>query len=117
MKETRIRKISEEIRRALSDILRNKLRDPRVGELVSISQVRVSGDLSQAHVGISVFGSAEEREETIKALERAKGFLRTELGRSVKLRTVPELIFDSDTTIEDSMHMYELIREVNHEEQ
>lgn len=115
MKDTRLHKISEEVKRELSDIIQNKIKDPRISPIVSVSHVEVTGDLSYAKVGISVLGDDEARERTLEGLESAKGFIRKELGRAVKLRAVPELIFENDDSIEKSLEMFRLIEEVNHD--
>lgn len=114
MKEKRIHKISEELKREISDIIQNKLKDPRISPIVSVSHVKVTGDLSYAKVGITVLGDDEARAETLEGLESAKGFIKKELGENMNLRVMPELIFENDDSIEKSMEMFELIKEVNH---
>ncbi|MDO5713470.1 MAG: 30S ribosome-binding factor RbfA [Tissierellia bacterium] len=108
--------MSEELKREISDIVQNKIKDPRISPIVSISKVNVTGDLSFATVGVSVLGDKREREETLKGLESAKGFIKKELGKNLKLRAIPELIFENDESIEKSMEMFKLIEEVNHDE-
>lgn len=112
----RVHQISEEVRRALSDIVQNKVKDPRIPTIISISHVDVTNDLSFAKVYVSVFGTDEQREEAIEGLNSAKGFIKKELGRIVKLRAMPELIFVSDESIEKGIKMIHLIDEVNHGE-
>lgn len=112
----RVHQISEEVRRALSDIVQNKVKDPRIPTIISISHVDVTNDLSFAKVYVSVFGTDEQREEAIEGLNSAKGFIKKELGRIVKLRAMPELIFVSDESIEKGIKIIHLIDEVNHGE-
>lgn len=114
MKEKRLNRISEEIKRELSDIIQNKLKDPRIHSIVSVNQVEVAGDLSQARIGISTYGTEEEQEETLAGIKSAKGFIKRELGRQTKIRSIPDLIFYNDQSIEKSIEMLELIQEVNH---
>ena len=113
MNKKRTQQISEEVRKCLAEIVQNKLKDPRIPTLLSISSVEVTNDLSFAKVYVSVLGSEKEKEEAIKGLNSAKGFLKKELGRSVKLRAMPELIFTGDDSIERGVRMSKLIDEVN----
>lgn len=115
MNSKRIHQISEEVRRSLSDIIQNRIKDPRIPMMTSVSHVDVTGDLSYAKVYISVLGTNEERNNAIKGLESAKGFIKKELGRDVKLRAMPELLFINDDSIERGLEMSHLIDEVNHE--
>lgn len=114
MDNKRISKISEEVRRCLSDIVQNRIKDPRIPDLTSISHVDVTRDLSFAKVYVSCFGSDKERESAVEGLESAKGFIKKELAKEVKLRIMPELIFIKDDSIERAMEMDKLIDEVNH---
>lgn len=115
MNSKRIHQISEEVKRSLSDIIQNRLKDPRIPMMTSVSYVEVTGDLSYAKVFISVLGTDLEREKAIKGLNSAKGFIKKELGRDVKMRAMPELIFISDDSIERGIEMSNLIDEVNHD--
>ncbi|MDO5715004.1 MAG: 30S ribosome-binding factor RbfA [Tissierellia bacterium] len=115
MNKKRIHQISEEVKRSISDIIQNKLKDPRIPILTSVSHVEVTGDLSYAKIYISVLGSDEDRESALEGLESAKGFIKKELSREVKLRVMPELIFIKDDSIEKGIEMSKLIDEVNHE--
>lgn len=91
----RAERVAEEIRQALSEILRRKMHDPRVA-LASISEVDLSPDLRHARVYVSALDDPERRREAVAGLSRAAGFLRRELGRSLRLRYLPELTFLPD---------------------
>jgi ribosome-binding factor A len=91
----RAERVAEEIRLALSEILRRKMHDPRVA-LASITEVGLSPDLRHARVYVSVLDDPGRREEAVEGLTRAAGFLRRELGRSLRLRHLPELTFVPD---------------------
>src|SRR5215469_14998259 len=91
-------KLGELIAVELSELLRTRIKDPRIG-FASITHVDVSGDLRYAKVSISVMGSPEERKETMKGLKNATGFLRHELASRITLRYTPELSFKLDTSI------------------
>src|SRR5260370_7987457 len=92
----------------LSNLLRTGLKDPRVG-FASITHVEVSGDLRHAKVFVSVMGSPEEQEGTVKGLKHAAGFLRRELAGRLVLRYMPELVFKLDMSIEQGSTVLELI--------
>lgn len=94
----------------LSDLLRTRVKDPRVG-FASITHVEVSGDYRHAKIYVSVMGSEEERANTMKALKHATGFLRHELASRIVLRYMPEIVFKLDTSIEQGSRILALIRE------
>lgn len=91
----RAERIAEEIRLALSEILRRKMHDPRVA-LASITEVDLSPDLRHARVYVSALDDPGRREEAVEGLSRAAGFVRRELGRMLRLRYLPELTFVPD---------------------
>ena len=102
-------KLGELFAAELSDLLRTRVKDPRVG-FASITHVEVSGDYRHAKIYVSVLGSEEERVATMKALKHATGFLRHELASRVVLRYMPEIVFKLDTSIEQGSRILELIR-------
>jgi ribosome-binding factor A len=108
-------KLGELIAAELSDLLRTRVKDPRVG-FASITHVEVSGDLRHAKVFVSVMGSPEERAETMKGLKNATGFLRHELATRLVLRYMPELVFKLDNSIEEGARILALINQVEQEE-
>ena|SRR5919199_855049 len=104
-------RLGELIAAELSDLLRTRVKDPRVG-FASITHVEVSGDLRHAKVFVSVMGELSEQEETIKALKHATGFLRHELAERITIRYMPELVFKLDTSIEQGSRILEMIRQL-----
>jgi len=112
MAKHRIDRISEEVKRVVSDIIRNNIKDPRVSSLSSIVDVEVTPDLRYAKVYVSVLGSEEEKVSTIKGLTSAAGFIRRELGNAMKLRYLPEIVFELDRSIEHGSNIMKLINEV-----
>lgn len=114
MNSKRINRISEEVKRTISDIVQNELKDPRIPSITSISHVEVTNDLSYANVYVSVLGNDFDRDEAIEGLNSAKGFIKKELSKKIKLRAMPELIFIKDDSIEKSLELDKLIDEVNH---
>ena len=104
----RTERIGDLIRGELSELLRREMNDPRV-QLASISRVAVSPDLRQARVGVSVLGSETQRDDAVRALERAKGFLRHSLAHRLSLRVTPELHFELDRGAEHSRQIEDLL--------
>ena len=106
----RSRRVGDQIQRTLSELLRRDVRDPRLGP-VTITEVRVSQDLSHAKVFYSVLGGARDPALTQEILDNAAGHLRGPLGRALSLRHAPELHFEADTLIDEGARMSELIRD------
>ena len=105
----KIGRINSDIKIAISDILRD-VKDPRVSKLISVVKVDVSGDLSYASIYVSAIEGADKTSESVKALNKgAAGFIRSELGRRVKLRKVPEIKFIADDSIEKSTEISRII--------
>jgi len=105
----RIDRISEEVRRELDKIIREDVRDPRVGGMFSIVRCEVTRDLKFCKVRVSVLEN-DKREPMIAALKNAAGFIRRELGHRVQLRYTPELIFELDTNIEYAARINEILK-------
>mgnify|MGYP001286500322 CR=1 FL=1 len=114
MSEIRASRVAEQMKKELGDIITRKIKDPRVG-FVTITDVEVTGDLQQAKVYISVLGSEEERQDTLVGLTKAKGFIRSEIGKRIRLRKTPELSFDMDETMEQGNRIEALLRQLNDE--
>lgn len=104
----RARRIAEQIRRELADLIRLELKDPRVG-MVTITDVEVSQDHAYAKVFFTMLADERKARETGEVLQHAAGFLRGELGRRMKLRTVPQLQFKYDESVERGARLSRLI--------
>ena len=111
MASNRIGRINEEIQRELAEQLR-RLKDPRVSQvgMVSVTRVDTTGDLHYAKVYISVLDKTQEK-DVLKGLKSASGFLRRERGRSLQLRSTPELQFIADDSIAYGAHILEVLRD------
>ncbi len=109
----RAERVGEQMKKELMDIINNKLKDPRVGFL-TITDVQPTNDLSLAKVYFTVLGSDKERENTFKGLEKAKGFIKSEIGQRMRLRIVPDLQFEYDESIEYGNRIERLIQDLNH---
>ena len=107
----RTRRIAEEIRKIVSTLLINGIKDPRINSLVSVTDVEVTSDLSYAYVYVSILGGDEE--STLEGLKSACGYIRREVGKSIKIRHTPEIIFKIDDSLLKGMYMDELIKKVN----
>ncbi|MDD5866884.1 MAG: 30S ribosome-binding factor RbfA [Lachnospiraceae bacterium] len=107
-------RINEEVLRELSDIIRNKVKDPRIAPVTSVTSVEVAPDLKTCKIWISVLGDEEAEKKTMEGLNSSKNFIRHELARTVNLRNTPELYFHLDTSIAYGVHMSKMIDEVNH---
>lgn len=112
MAKFRVGRVGEQIKKELSHILQNDIKDPRIG-FITVTGVEITNDLSQAKVYLSVLGDDEQKEGTLKALEQAGGFIRSELGKRVRLRHTPELIFKFDASIEYGSRIDQLLRNLN----
>ncbi len=106
----RTEQVNELLRQELSSLVSREVRDPRVSGIVSITSVDVSPDLRRAHVWVSVFGTDDEREGTMRALKAARPFLRRELAHRVHLRTIPDLDFENDTSMEHAQELTDIMR-------
>ena len=115
MASNRIRRISEEVKKAISVMLINGIKDPRITSMISVTDVEVTNDLRYAFVYISILGG--DKEESLEGLNSARGYIRREVGRQVKLRYAPEIIFKIDDSIERGMYMDEMIKSVNKDEE
>jgi ribosome-binding factor A len=101
-------RIGDEIQREISQLLRDEVKDPRVGK-VTVTHVEVTPDLSHAKVLVTDLAGREHAGETVAALARTAGFLRSELARRLSLYTVPQLAFVYDDSIESGLELSQLI--------
>ncbi len=106
-------RINEEVRREISNIIQNEIKDPRMTAMVSVTTVKVTKDLRYAKVYVSIFGkNDEEKNNTFLALKNASGYIRKEIGQRINLRYNPQIIFELDDSINYGMHIEELIHKV-----
>ena len=105
-------RINSEVQRALGELIRMGVKDPRVSSLTSVTDVEVAPDLKTAKVFISVLGDEKKQRDTLEGLKSAMPYLRSQLAKSINLRNTPELRFQLDTSIEYGMHMSALINQV-----
>jgi len=103
------------IREELSGILQREMKDPRLG-FVSVLRVELSPDMSFARVYVSVYGSQEEQQKTMEALEHASGFIRRQLAPRLTLRTIPRLRFILDRSMEHAENISRILAQIEQEE-
>lgn len=111
MANKRAIRVGELLKEEISQIVLREMKDPRIG-FVSVTDVVVSGDLRHAKVFISVYGSDKEKEETLEGLQQAQGFVRKLVGERVKIHHTPEIIFRYDDSIENGVHISEIIKDL-----
>lgn len=110
----RLKRIESLMLKELSNIIAFELKDPNVG-FITISEVKVTSDLSYAKVYVSFLGKQKRNEEGLKTLEKAKGFLRSELAKRIDLRKMPELQFILDKSLENGRRIEAIIDKINKE--
>ncbi|PLR87427.1 30S ribosome-binding factor RbfA [Bacillus sp. V33-4] len=110
----RANRVGEQMKKELGDIIGRKIKDPRIG-FVTVTDVEVTGDLQQATVFISVLGDEEQRENTLKGLAKAKGFIRSEIGQRIRLRKTPEILFEFDESIDYGNKIESLLHQIKDE--
>ncbi|WP_322497000.1 30S ribosome-binding factor RbfA [Chloroflexus sp.] len=115
MSKQRLQQVADTMQRILGEVIQKELKDPRVG-FATVTRVEVSADLQRAKVYISVMGTPEERAATMTALNHARGFLRKRLADEMGyMRFIPELRLVQDTSLDYSMHLEQVFREIQHE--
>ena len=111
----RANRVAEQMKKELGEIIGQKVKDPRIG-FVTVTDVEVTGDLQQATIFISVLGKDSEKEDTLKGLNKAKGFIRTEIGQRIRLRITPEIKFEFDDSVAYGNRIESLLRQVKNED-
>ena len=110
---TRITKISQEIKRELSIIIDNELKDPRIKEaMTTVTNVETTADLKYCKVYVSVLGDEKVKKDILEGLKSASGFIRKEIATRINLRITPEFSFKIDDSIEYSIHMEEIFKKI-----
>ena len=114
----RVSRVSALIKREVSQMLLNGIKDDRVGAgMVSITDVDLSGDLQHAKIFVSIYGTEEAKLETMEGLKASTAFVRRELGHRIRLRRTPEIIFQEDTSLERGDRMLNLLNKISQNRQ
>jgi len=111
-----IERVNSLIRHAISELLQRQVKDPRLGNFISVTAVDTSSDMKHAKVFVSCVSGEEDRQQTLGVLASAAGFFRRELAARLRLRRIPELTFQWDDSIERADHVLRLIDRVTSEE-
>jgi ribosome-binding factor A len=107
----RSERISNVIRQVISDLLQQRINDPRLNTFISVTRVVTSSDLSVAKVFVSSIGDNVDRDGVLEGFRSACGFLRREIAKKLTLRHVPDLIFQFDDSIQVGTHILQLIEQ------
>ncbi len=112
----RVERVASLIKREVSQMLMSDIKDERVGAgMASVTDVEVSGDLQHAKIFVSIYGDEAARAATMSGLQSASRYVRKELGRRVRLRRTPEVIFAEDLGIERGSNVLTLLSKLSHE--
>lgn len=113
MSAGRNKKVAEEIKKVVSTLILQGMKDPRISKLSSINHVDVTNDFRFATVYVSCFDPNHDIELTLAGLNSAKGFIRKEIGKRVKLHYTPEPIFKADHSVEHGLHINDILSTLN----
>jgi ribosome-binding factor A len=109
-------RVAEAIKEEVGSILLHRLKDSRVqSERVSVTNVEVSGDLRHATIFVSVLGEEDQKHDTMQGLKSASGFIRSEIGKHIKLRATPEVHFKLDDSLEHGANITALLNRISQE--
>ncbi|EGS36713.1 30S ribosome-binding factor RbfA [Megasphaera sp. UPII 135-E] len=115
MGELRIRKVQEFIKQEVSDIILHDIKDPRLG-FVTVTDAKITGDLREATIYVSLFGKETQKKETLQVLQRSAGYFRSEVGKRLGIRYTPSITFEEDTSLDYGMKIDQLLRDVDKKE-
>ena len=104
-------RVAEQVRRDLADLIRTELKDPRVGMMITITEVQITPDYAHAKVFFSTLAGSEHLPEVMTGLQKASGFLRRELGKRISIHMTPQLHFVFDQSLERGAELSRLIEE------
>ena len=109
--QNRMSRVDEELKKEISNIITYDLKDPNITGLISVTKVKVSGDLKYAKVSVSML-NAKDNKQVLASLKKSAGFVRTEIAKRINLRTTPEIIFIFDDSIEYGSRIDTILKEV-----
>ena len=113
MANDRIIRIAAEIKKALSFIIHDDIKDPRISPMAAVTKVDLTRDLKFAKVYVSIYDTPEKRQSTLEALKHAEGYIKNKVGEAVKIRSLPHLTFLLDDSVEYSLKISNLLKEVD----
>ncbi len=115
MAKKRIERLNSLLKEVISEVIREEVRDPRVGQFVTVLSVDITPDLHNAKVFVSMLGTPEERSQTLLALQSAAGFIAIQASKKVVIRYFPVLSFKLDTSVEQHLRIDSLLGKINEE--
>ncbi len=113
----RIDRLNSLVKEVLSDVIRFDVKNPLIHELLTVTKVDISKDLHHAKVYISIIGTQADKNQSLKALQSAAGFIAVTASKKVVLRYFPQLSFYIDDSLEHQMHIHELLEKVHKDQQ
>ena len=109
MRRNRAQIVGDQMQKVLSDIIQNRVGDPRIPFMTTVTGAKMSSDLTHCTVFISIFGDDKTKQEAMRAIEHAKGFIRCEMVKQINLRAAPELHFKLDNTLDEAARIDDAI--------
>ena len=110
-------RLGEQIKRAIGELILHGLKDSRIQRLTSITKLDLSNDHQHAKIFISVYGTEDEQQETLKGLQSATGFIKSEIAKRIRMKFTPNLYFILDDSIKKGMEVLDLLDKLKKEEQ
>lgn len=109
----RVDRLNSLLKEVLSDIIRHRVKNPAVSELITVTQVKITKDLRHAKVYISVIGDDIAKKKTMEALDRGKGFIAVQASKEVVMRYFPDLTFILDDSVDRHMRIEDILSKIN----
>lgn len=109
--KSRLERINEQYKKELSQIINYELKNPNATGMISVTKVKVTNDLKFAKVSVSIL-NAKDVKQTLVALKKSAGFIRSELAKKVNLRNTPEIIFELDDSLEYGARIDSILKEI-----
>lgn len=110
--QLRVEKLQELIKQEMSKMLLKEIKDPRIG-FVTVTDVEMTSNLREAKIFVSILGGDDKIQESLEGLKSALGFIRREIGKRIRMRYVPKISFDLDTSLNYSEHIQKILFEIN----
>ena len=110
-------RLSELLKIEISEILLRRVKDPRISSFVTITEIKLSKDLRYAHVFVSIFGDEKTKKQTLTGLESAKGFIKSEIGKDLRIRFIPEIVFELDDSLERGDRILKIMKNLKLDEE
>ena len=114
----RIEKVNSSLNKCITNIINNKISDPRLDTMVTITSIETSSDLSVCKIKLSFLtNDKEKRKEILKIIQKSSGFIKSELSKMVKIRIIPELRFSIDEGIDNALRVEELLKQIHYSDE